>query len=637
MKRYHLITLTALVTILFVGASCRDYVTILPTDRIVEEDFWEDRNDLDGVRYAAYQQLGNCLSDFIVWGDIRSDNYLINSEYSSSQSNTTVYGKIKKAQLDSSMTLYDWSKEYTGINYCNKVLNNGQKVLDNDPQFTTTEWNQIHAEMVALRAMYYFYLARAFKDIPYTTEVISTDEEVKCFTCTDQLTVLDTIIKDVRGVAGQARNRFTKTSDTHGLLTNSGIYALLAEMYLFRSAVREGYGQDKETRVRPDLDSVLYYGQLSVDALYAQNQLELTSSYGSGTNKTDDYGSGISNAQLIKNENMKTSYESGAGTQINVSSYNEIFDQSGNSQESIFEIQYSASDSRTNSVVGAMWGRSDATNFTISQDAMKAAEGGSDERMYRDTRMWYCCQNNFSSATEQLSNYYMLKWCNTRFVSNDKKGVKVSISADNYMNWIMYRLTDVMLMMAEAHAALAFNNEANHINACKAILDAIHKRSDVDESTVTTGDKKRDNYLKLVLNERQLELCGEGKRWFDLVRHAERYAGGLSDNDQTADPRNKTIKDGRDGVKKIVDDFISNSVTANVASTMKNRIKNRYGLYSPIYYRELRANEGLMKQNPVWDREKGKNDNIDESGNSGDEGGEEGGEEGGGEGGGETA
>ena len=38
--------------------------------------------------------------------------------------------------------------------------------------------------------------------------------------------------------------------------------------------------------------------------------------------------------------------------------------------------------------------------------------------------------------------------------------------------------------------------------------------------------------------------------------------------------------------------------------TLKNRIKNRYGLYSPIYYMEKKANHGTIEQNPVWDREK---------------------------------
>ena len=30
-------------------ASCEDFLTITPKDKIVEEDFWEDKNDLENV------------------------------------------------------------------------------------------------------------------------------------------------------------------------------------------------------------------------------------------------------------------------------------------------------------------------------------------------------------------------------------------------------------------------------------------------------------------------------------------------------------------------------------------------------------------------------------------------------------
>ena len=55
---------------------------------------------------------------------------------------------------------------------------------------------------------------------------------------------------------------------------------------------------------------------------------------------------------------------------------------------------------------------------------------------------------------------------------------------------------------------------------------------------------------------------------------------------------------------KIVDNFLAKGAYSRLASTLKNRIKNRYGLYSPYYYMELRANKYLFQQNPVWNREK---------------------------------
>ena len=61
-------------------ASCEDYLTVLPTDKITEQDFWKDKNDLNNVRASAYRQFATqAVTDRIVqWGELRSDNLTLN-------------------------------------------------------------------------------------------------------------------------------------------------------------------------------------------------------------------------------------------------------------------------------------------------------------------------------------------------------------------------------------------------------------------------------------------------------------------------------------------------------------------------------------------------------------------------------
>ena len=177
--------------------SCEDWLTLYPQDRVVEENFWEDKNDLEGVRYAAYKSMCGTIRNFAVWGDLRSDTYVLNPVDHSDQKLRDTYDEIMKAMPDSSMAIFDWSGVYTTINYCNKVLQHGAEVLEKDKQFTTSEWLQMRAEINGLRALNYFYLLRAFKDIPYTTKVINKDVEVETFGLTNQLDVLDSMILDV--------------------------------------------------------------------------------------------------------------------------------------------------------------------------------------------------------------------------------------------------------------------------------------------------------------------------------------------------------------------------------------------------------------------------------------------------------
>lgn len=569
------------------AASCEDFLTLYPQDRVVEENFWEDRNDLDGVRYGAYNQLASTIQKLIVWGDIRSDAYTQNPVYSSSQGNYDLYKKIVNAQLDSTMSIYDWGSVYTTINYCNKVLSHGDLVLERDPQFTRTEWEQMKAEMTAMRALNYFYLLRAFKDIPYTEKVINSDADTHPFTATKQMDVLDIIIKDVRTVTGKGRNRYTQLKDTRGLITNTAIYALLAEMYLWRSALREGHGFSEDS-VRMDADSVVYFGQLSLNALALQNQQLTEGTIDRSRNLTDDFGSGLTNAPLIKNEGMENSYN--AQQQVSIPSYTAIFS-TGNSDESIFELQFSVNENRNN-VVTSLWGHADGTHFASSEAAMKAANANFD----KDTRMWYSCQKKtYDSPNEDLSEGYVLKWghCSFRFASGL---FQTRFSESEYNNWIFYRQTDVMLMMAEAEAI------RGNFQACRNIVDAIHKRASLDQKTglSASSDNTKQKCIDLVMKERLLEFVGEGKRWFDLVRYAERLGGG-----HNPDPFEPQVTDGADGVATMIDNFLGKGAYSRMIPVLKNRIKNRYGLYCPIYEMELRANKYLIPQNPVWNREKG--------------------------------
>lgn len=601
MKRFKYLSNYALLGLMALGAtSCEDFLTLYPQDRVVEENFWEDKNDLEGVRYGAYQHMAGTISDLIIWGDIRSDAYQVNPVYDSEQKNYFTYKKICEGQIDSTLTQYDWGSVYTTINYCNKVLSHGEEVLARDAQFTRTEWEQMKAEMTALRALNYFFLIRAFKDIPYTEVVINSDEEVQAYSATPQMEVLDKLIGQVRQVAGKGRNRNAKLNDTRGLMTNTSIYALLAEMYLWRSALREGRGFSEDS-IRSDADSVVFFGQRSLDALALQNEQLTNSEFDRSRNKTDDFGSGLNNAMLIKNEDMENSYN--AQQTVQIPSYTAIFN-NGNSDESIFEIQFSSSDQRKNTFVNDFWGHSNSTHFSSSEQAMKNIYGNSDDLMNKDTRMWYSCMKKTSdSGNEDLQEGYVLKWTNTRFGFTSGE-FKASFQTSDFHNWIFYRMTDVMLMMAEAHAVLG------NFQQCRNIVDAVHKRAQLDQKTVLSAnsDNTKQKCIDLVMKERLIEFVGEGKRWFDLVRYAERIGGG-----HNPDPREPQYTDGAEGVSQMVANFLGKGAYSRRAQNLKNRIKNRYGLYSPIYFKELRANKYLIQQNPVWDRRKGLYDNDEEA------------------------
>ncbi|MBQ2122000.1 MAG: RagB/SusD family nutrient uptake outer membrane protein, partial [Bacteroidaceae bacterium] len=589
----------------------------------------EDKNDLEGVRYAAYKQMCSTVQKFAIWGDLRSDSWEMNQNRHGDQGSWDTYNEIMQAQPDSSMSQFDWGGVYTTINFCNKVLQHGEEILEKDKQFTQGEWRQMKAEMVGLRALNYFYLIRAFKDVPYSTKVINKDVEVEYFGLTNQLDVLDSIIVDVESVKGQARNRFTSNNDTKGLITNAALYAMLSDMYLWRASLHEGRGLMSDTvllgkdsvihTVEGDYKKCIEYADEAIATLYRNNQQGNTSF---GSSVLDKLDFGLTNCELIKN----TFDNVAAGRMPILYAQREIFgdDVSGgkNSEESIFELQFSSSDDRKNEVVDHLYGYSNGTHFQVCEAALGAIYGGSinDDNGRYDSRTWYSVSKSIV-GNRDLGHYYCFKhsrpWVAISTSGGDKEIIVDTEEKDSYRNWIIYRLTDVMLMKAEAYAAMG-GKENNKL--AQQIVNAIHRRSfcnlkenvKVEEdvtSSSANNPKKGDavmpgsDYVKLVLNERQIELLAEGKRWFDLVRYAERNAGGM---DGTKDDRewteDKPIGNGYAGVKKMVEGFMKNKYTNY--TVQRNRLKNRYGLYCPIYYMEVKAARGAIEQNPVWNKSK---------------------------------
>lgn len=631
------------------STSCQDWLTVYPQDKVVEENFWEDKNDLEGVRYAAYKQMCSTLEKMVLWGDLRSDSYTLSSA-DESTSTAQLYQEIREGKIDrdSASTYFEWGGFYTTINYCNKVLQHGPEVLEKDKQFTSSEWNQMKAEITTLRALNYFYLLRSFKDVPYSTKVINNDTQVESFSATNQLAVLDSLITDVESVKGQARNRFSDKKDTKGLITNAAIYALLSDMYLWRASLHEGrYGKNSTDTIwiKNNINKNLVSGLVeSGDSLYAVHTVigdyQLAADYadqamkklvdqtadaytGFGKNEEEKLTFGLPNVSMYKNN-----YESFlSGNRPKLPAFEAIFSQ-GNSDESIFELQFNNSDSRSNSVVTSQWGYGNAVHLSVSQGALSAVYQSTNER-YRDSRIWFSAWDRVTNNTNSLPGYYCFKW-NYRGMEmpDDNKcaRIKINYENDSYRNWIIYRLSDVMLQKAEALVALGKEKEA------MKYVNAIHRRWYCNDSESVTGLPAEDvnnsygeqlvsgepnantlgnapaptqnskDYEIAVLNERQIEFLGEGKRWFDLVRYAERHAGG---QDGTQDPREWTeenpVGNGKAGVDKMIDTFMKNEYT-NVYKNQKTRFKNRYGLYNIIYYMEIKASEGKLEQNPVWNK-----------------------------------
>ncbi|MCF0195150.1 MAG: hypothetical protein HUK00_08250, partial [Bacteroidaceae bacterium] len=76
MKKTNILRATVVALATLALTSCNDWLTLYPQEKLTEETFWEDMNDLNGVRYSAYRGLAksSVVDKLLMWGELRSDN-----------------------------------------------------------------------------------------------------------------------------------------------------------------------------------------------------------------------------------------------------------------------------------------------------------------------------------------------------------------------------------------------------------------------------------------------------------------------------------------------------------------------------------------------------------------------------------
>ena len=222
-----------------------------------------------------------------------------------------------------------------------------------------------------------------------------------------------------------------------------------------------------------------------------------------------------------------------------------------------------------------------------------------------DMRLW----ESIYDANTSADNYDVRKMVSQRGrLGSMTKESRTSRTYSGYsQNWIVYRITDVLLMKAEAMmSAYMLENGFKDGTEIKEgdytrqqvfnIVQYVNSRS-IPTTNLADDSLKWSTYQKydmerLVLEERARELCFEGKRWFDLMRYNYRHVDGVNYNKILADQ--SAFVENYDPMLSLVVRKYSSG-----ASSMKVRIPTEPYLYMPINDAEKKVNSKL-KQNPVY-------------------------------------
>lgn len=507
-------TIGCAVSVMMALASCSDFLEIEPRNEIILEQFWNEKKDVDNIIAGCYSglQTYDVISRMMAWGEFRSEN--VNTTGIAQQKDINLH-RVLVDNLNASNTYTAWSGFYTVINRCNTVIYYAPSVAEKDPSYTESELRATIAEASALRDLCYFYLIRTFRDVPFTKDPYLDDDQEMEVPATPFYTVLDYLIEDLEAIQNDAVRRYPESSTYYqtGRITQDAIHAMLCEMYLWKN----------------DYANCIKYADLVIEAYqrYAKEN--------EGTLLTD-MQTRFNGFPLLRDNSSTSSY--GAA-------YQNIFG-IGNSSECIFELNYADDDNRiSNTAVSTCYGNISGTNFVffvkpsdyVGLDQINNAYAVFTNKY--DARAYEALFPISATSTSICKYVYRNP---TIYFDQNASSANVIYSgtyADekNHSNWIIYRLTDIMLLKAEAITQQMTNDmsEANDILLERAfnLVSAVNKRSICkatlsDKDTLNMADYGTKALMEeLVMKERHRELLFEGKRWYDLVRRSLRDGNTL--------------------------------------------------------------------------------------------------------------
>lgn len=538
--------------------SCSDFLEIEPLNDIVLDKFWNEENDVENIVAGCYSGMQNriLIERMIVWGELRSDHLIGGTGV---QDNINIQN-ILKENITANNVYTSWGEFYDIINRCNTVLHYSPLVAERDPNYTETELMATRAEVSAIRDLCYFYLIRTFRDVPYSTQPFLDELQQMAMPATKFDAVLDSLITDLENVKSYAVKTYpvSKTNYQCGRITQDAIHAMLAEMYLWKK----------------DYANSVKYADMVIDAKTQRFQDEI-----------DNAGSNSSSYKMF--EGYPLIYDSYTTGNLYGNAYETIFG-SGASRESILELIFADDNTRlANHGLSFLYGNQKTSPGIVKPaDFITTDVSDASYKVFCDK---YDTRNYENLYKMSASQYGVAKYvCKSGMVSISSTEITSSASPSYpeeycHANWILYRLTDVMLLKAEALVQMVDGDaktEANDslLRAAYDIVSVINKRSNCATTymPITYANYSTKSQMEnLVFEERARELMFEGKRWYDLVR--------------------RSLRDGNTS-------YLVQQVTrkgSDNASVVQAKLAKMDAIFWPYNLDELKVNPYLV-QNPAF-------------------------------------
>ncbi|RPE08787.1 RagB/SusD family nutrient uptake outer membrane protein [Chitinophaga lutea] len=461
MKRIKLTAIFFAGLMMIASVQCNKTLDESPVSTSDPKDFWKDQNDAKAWMAGVYNQLQTVLRlNWFDWGEVRSDNMTVAGTGNAQVKMLSNALTANDADLNGTTT---WTELYVGISLCNFGIKYFPEMIAENRDAGINVYKDYLGQCYALRAMYYFYGLRVWGKMPLlTVPVEDLNQEVQ-FARSPIADVKKRILDDIDASLAIIGNDIT-TKAMKYRIQKGGVYALKTDVHMWFQ---------------------------EYDAALEASQNCITES--KCTWVTD---------------NMK---------------WKDMFVNPENSTETIFNLWWNDVE-RGNQGVGIcqkLGSGSNTHQYKLRPDLWQELKNHLEGGKTTDGRFYLCWDTvkynsvaKYTTDVVQFGKFSLWKAApggEFIFEGNNTCNVKIPI----------YRFADIMLLRAEALAHKSRFTEA--LDIVNKVRERVGYKVKATEADVPAGMDKIKGIERIILKERQFELLGEGKRWFDLCRIDKMY------------------------------------------------------------------------------------------------------------------
>lgn len=514
MKKYSFLLLILALSL----SGCESFLNREPVSDLSPSNFFKDKAEMANWNAGIYDAFQNALSKRqVLFGDVRSDN-VTGTSYEDN--------KLYMNALVPNISEANWQPFYECITRCNVGISRYPTI----PNILESEYASYMGQCYGMRAYMYFWATRAWGKLPIVTEEWDGSLDNIAIPRSSLEDVKKQILDDIQ----QAIYYFNINSPQDKCyLGIDAMYALLTEVYMWYNDYEEALAASERFVGHKSL--ALSNGEVEWKSIFTKpaDSKEVIFSM-AWDYETDGALSGW--PQLLGASNTNNGYR------MTQEIFNEFVDRLRSGE---------GSDARFWNTLDTVKIFYEASRVPITYASYNAAVNGATNKCvkYSDIDP----DREFDSNNQVYKSYFKV------LASDDKEPPTL----------VMMRMANVMLLRAEALNKLGRGTEA------LAIVNDIRQRVGyLRDATLDVSSASDVNQVeKVILDERQLELWGEGYRWFDLMR-----TGHLV---EVMDPV-----------------YSQRQENAGVTVTGFGHEGTKYW---PIYYREFESNKALVgDQNPPY-------------------------------------